>query len=124
MSENGVFDASTQDWDREVLGSDLPVAVDFWHENCSWCIRLDPVYKEVSQEYQGKMKFAKLHVFNESDIANRYGIMGTPTIKFFCGGHEVYEIVGFRSSQALKQEIDKVLATYKECLDSITPLGE
>ena len=122
MTENGVFDATSQDWEREVLGSDVPVAVEFWHEGCTNCKRLDPLYEEAAREYQGKMRFAKIHAFNEGDIATRYGVMHTPTIKFFCSGKEVYEVIGFRKPQALRQEIEKVLDTYRECLASITPL--
>ena len=82
------------------------------------------VYQQMAKEYAGKMRFAKLHVLKERKISNRYGILGTPTIKFFCKGQEVYEIVGYRPLEALKGELDKVLTTYQECLDSSTPLSE
>ena len=68
------------------------VAIDFWHENCTWCNCLDPLYQQVAKDHQGKIKFAKLHVFRENEIATRYGITGTPTIKFFCAGRESSEI--------------------------------
>ena len=121
MTEN-VIDVTSEGWEGEVLESEIPVAVDFWHENCTWCNRLDPLYRTIARDYGGKIRFAKLHVFKERDIATRYGIMGTPTIKFFCAGREVHEIVGYRPLDALRQEMDKVLATYQECLDSTTPL--
>ncbi len=124
MVEDEVFDVTSEEWDDEILGSEVPVAVDFWHEGCSWCRRLEPLYQQVATEYADKMRFAKLHVLKERKIANRYGILGTPIIKFFCRGQEVYEIVGgFRSLEALRQELDKVLSTYEECLDSTTPLS-
>ena len=124
MAENGIFDVTSQDWDQEILGSDVPVAVDFWHEGCTNCNRLDPVYQEVAREYEGRMRFAKLHVLKESKIAYRYGILGTPMIKFFCRGQEVYEIVGYRPFEVLRQELEKVLSVYQECLNSTTPLSE
>ncbi len=124
MTENVVLDVTSDEWEEEVLGSEIPVAVDFWHENCTWCNRLDPIYQRVAKDYQGKIRFAKLHVFRENEIATRYGISGTPTIKFFCAGREVYEIVGYRPPDVLRQEMDKVVASYRECLDSTTPLKE
>ncbi len=124
MAEDGVFEATSKDWDDDVLGSEMLVAVDFWHENCSWCTRLEPLYQQVAREYGGRIRFAKLHVLKENRIANRYGVLGTPTIKFFCKGQEVYEIVGYRPLEALKQELEKVLSVYQECLNSTTPLSE
>jgi thioredoxin 1 len=109
-------------WDREVLESETLVAVDFWHENCIWCSRLDPLLEEMARDYGGRVKFAKLHVFEENDIARRYGIMSTPTVKFFCRGQELAEIVGFRDREALRQEIDGVLERYEDCLSSATAL--
>ncbi len=123
MVEGGVFDVTSEEWEDEILGSAVPVTVDFWHEGCSWCLRLEPLYQQMAKEYTGKMRFAKLHVLKERKIANRYGILGTPTIKFFCKGQEVYEIVGYRPLEALHGELDKVLTIYQECLDSSTPLS-
>lgn len=121
MRMTEIRDVTTKEWQAKVLGSGVPVAVDFWHENCVWCKRLDPELAAVAAEKSGKMTFLKLHVFREPEIARRYGIQGTPTIKFFCGGREVYEIVGFRPRAALSKEVDTVLERYKDCLSQSTP---
>lgn len=118
-----VRDVTTKEWEVKVLRSTMPIAVDFWHEDCVWCKRLDPELAAVAAEKSGKMAFFKLHVFQEPEITRRYGIQGTPTIKFFCGGREVYEIVGFRRGAALSKEIDAVLDRYEECLRESTPFG-
>lgn len=118
-----IEDVTTAEWDGKVLKSDVPVAVDFWHENCSWCRKLDPEYAATAEDFAGKMRFTKVHVFRERDIAMRYGIQGTPTIKFFCNGREVHEIVGFRPRPALKREIESLMERYKECLDQSTPVA-
>ncbi len=123
MAEDGVSEATSQDWDDNILGSEILVAVDFWHANCSWCTRLEPLYQQVAREYAGRIRFAELHVRKENAIANRYGVLGTPTIKFFCRGLEVYEIVGYRPLEVLRQELEKVLSVYQECLNSTTPLS-
>lgn len=113
---------TTTEWEAAVLSSTKPVAVDFWHEQCVWCKRLEPDFAAVASEKSGRITVYKLHVFNEPEITRRYGIQGTPTIKFFCGGREVHEIVGYRPKAALSKEVDMVLETYKDCLESSTPL--
>lgn len=99
------------------------MAVEFWHEGCSWCMKVDPLFQQLAQEYRGKMRFARLHVLHERSVADRYGLLATPVIKFFCSGREVYEVVGFRPLDVLRQELEKVLSTYRECLNSTTPLA-
>ncbi|MFQ6012188.1 MAG: thioredoxin family protein [Thermoplasmata archaeon] len=123
MAENQVLDVTAQTWDHEILESAVPVAVDFWHDGCSWCRRLEPVYQELARTYSGRVRFARLHVLREREVADRFGILGTPTIKFFCRGQEVYEIVGYRPLPALKEELETVLAVSQECLDSTTPFS-
>lgn len=119
-----VRDVTTAEWSSAVLGSSTPVAVDFWHEQCIWCKRLDPDFAAVAAEKSSKMSFYKLHVFREPEITRRYGVQGTPTIKFFCGGREVHEIVGFRPKAALSREVDLVLMSNADCLKSSTPVQE
>ncbi len=117
-----VNDVITADWELLVLNSAKPVAVDFWHEQCIWCKRLESDYMSVATEKASKMSFYRLHVFREPEITRRYGVQGTPTIKFFCGGREVHEIVGYRPRTALVKEVDAVLASNEECLRSSTPV--
>ncbi|MEK6986557.1 MAG: thioredoxin domain-containing protein [Candidatus Thermoplasmatota archaeon] len=114
---------TTKEWETAVLKSAKPVAVDFWHEQCTWCKRLEPDFAAVATEKADKMAFYKLHVFQEPEVTRRYGIQGTPTIKFFCGGREVHEIVGFRPKAALAKEVDVVLERSQECLKSSTPVA-
>lgn len=119
-----VKDVTTAEWSSAVLGSAKPVAVDFWHEQCIWCKRLDPEFASVASDKSSKMAFYKLHVFQEPEITRKYGVQGTPTIKFFCGGREVHEIVGYRPKAALSREVDLVLMNNADCLKSSTPVQE
>ncbi len=113
---------TTSEWESLVLRSRKPVAVDFWHEHCVWCKRLDPEYAAVANEKGSQIDFYRLHVFQEPAITQRYGIQGTPTIKFFCDGREVHEIVGFHPKAALAREIDTLLKNYADCLGKSTPM--
>ncbi|MBS7288616.1 MAG: thioredoxin fold domain-containing protein [Candidatus Freyarchaeota archaeon] len=118
-------DVDEFNWEREVLRSDVLTLVDFWHERCPWCIMLDPVIGELAEEYGGKVKFVKLNVFQSlgnRKLAMSYGVMGTPTLVFFCAGRPVGQVVGFMPKEDLKQVIDEMLKRHKDCIEKSTPL--
>lgn len=74
-----VMDVDAEDWEREVLQSDILTIVDFWHERCPWCIRLNPIFEKVAEEYGDKVKFVRFNVLKSSrnrDIAIKNGVMG------------------------------------------------
>lgn len=113
------------EWDKEVLESKVLTVVDFWHEHCPWCIRLEPVLNEVAQEYGGGVKFVKLNVLKNvknREIAIRYGIMSTPTLLFFCKGRPVEGVIGFMSKEKLKEILENVLERHEECIRHSTEL--
>lgn len=118
------IDINASDWDEKVVNANKPVIVDFWHEQCVWCQRLNPVYEELSKEYD-EASFLKLNgraAPENMELAQKLGIMGTPTMKVFCQGREVGEIVGFRDKNNLKSEIENVLNESKECLTQSTKI--
>lgn len=118
-----VLDVNADDWEKEVLQSNTLVVVDFWHDRCSWCMRLDPIYREVSEEYKDKVKFARLNVLASHEnqtVAVKYGVMGTPTLTFFCEGRPVESIAGFQPKERLKQLVDGVISKHQECMGKST----
>lgn len=125
MYVDSVLEVNAGDWEREILKSDTLVLVDFWHEQCPWCIRLNPIYSEVSEEYKNKVKFVKLNVLASHEnrqIAVKYGIMGTPTLIFFCDGRPIETVTGFQPKERLKQLVDDVIDKYRECIEKSTEL--
>ena len=121
----GVIDLEADDWEKEVLKSETLVLVDFWHERCPWCKRLDPIYSEVSDEYVNKMKFARLNVLSNHEnqhLAAENGVMGTPTLIFYCEGRSVETVVGFQPKDRLRQLVENMLDKYKECIEQSTKL--
>jgi len=125
MSSKHVMDVGAEAWETEIMNANRPVLVEFWHEHCGWCTILNPIYNELATDYVGVLKFAKVNVLESPEnrqIAIQYGVMGTPTMKFFCQGQPVGEIVGFRSSSQLREEIDVLLQHHEECLEKSTRL--
>lgn len=120
-----VLDVSADDWEREVLQTGTLVLVDFWHERCPWCKRLDPIYSEVAEEYKDKVKFAKLNVLESHEnqhIGVKYGVMGTPTLIFFYDGRPLQSVVGFQPKERLKQIVNDMFDKYRECIEKSTEL--
>ena len=78
----------------EVLDSETPVIVDFWAEWCAPCKMIAPVLEQISQDYAGKLKIAKVNVDDDGEIAQRYNIVSIPTLLLFKGGEVVRQQVG------------------------------
>ena len=81
-------------FEQEVLKSDVPVLVDFWAEWCAPCRAIAPAVEEIAEEYQGKAKVGKLDVDNNPKVAVEYGIRSIPTLLVFKNGEVAEQIVG------------------------------
>ncbi len=120
-----VSEVNSDSWEKEVLKSEGLVVIDFWHEQCPWCIRLAPIFNEVAEEYRDKAKFAALNVFSSPEnqhIALHLGVMSTPTLIFFCQGKPLAAAVGFQTKDRIKQLVEDTLKNYRECAKKSTEL--
>jgi len=81
-------------FEQEVLQSDVPVLVDFWAEWCAPCRAIAPAVEEIAEEYQGKAKVGKLDVDNNPKVAVEYGIRSIPTLLVFKDGEIADQIIG------------------------------
>jgi thioredoxin 1 len=106
MSEH-VSVVGDETFEREVVGSDVPVVLDFWAEWCPPCRALAPTFEALAKQYAGRVRFLKLNVDENAAVPQRFGIKGIPTLVFFDGGHEVERIVGASSREVLARVIDK-----------------
>ncbi len=92
---------------KEVLGSDKPVLVDFWAVWCGPCKQISPVVDEIAKEYDGKLKVAKMDVDSNPKTSVQFNVRSIPTLLVFKGGQVVEQIIGAVSRRHL---IDKVNA--------------
>jgi thioredoxin 1 len=83
-------------FDAEVLKSTLPVLVDFTAVWCGPCKMLELVVSQLSQDWDGKVKFVKLDVDDNSSLAVKYGVMGVPTLILFVKGNPVQRLSGYQ----------------------------
>ena len=105
----GTYPVTDQDFDEKVLQSDVPVLVDFWADWCMPCKMIAPIVEELSEEYDGKLGFAKLDVDANPSTAMTYGVRSIPTLLVFKGGQPVDQIVGAVPKGALKKKLDSAL---------------
>ena len=124
LVQNDLFDTvlevNSQNWELEVLQSDILVLVEFWHANCPSCKEFNPIFVQVAKEYEDQLKFVTLNVLRNSDnrgIAIKYGLTSTPTLVFFCDGKPIATKVerdGFETNERLKQLINDIKSECSE----------
>jgi thioredoxin 1 len=103
------FEVTDANFKSEVIESDKPVLVDFWAPWCGPCRMVAPIVDELSEEYDGKVKFVKLNTDDNVQTASAFGIRSIPTLLVFKGGEVAGQIVGFRPKSDLKKRLDAVL---------------
>ncbi|MDY6933479.1 MAG: thioredoxin [Spirochaetota bacterium] len=104
-----VIEITDQNFEKEVLKTDLPVLVDFWASWCGPCKRVSPVVDKLSESYNDKVKFCKVNIEEARDTASKYGIMSIPTLMFFKNGENVDGIVGAVPEEIIKSKIERLL---------------
>lgn len=87
---------TSDNFESEVIASEIPVLVDFWATWCGPCKMLGPVISQIADEYEGKVKVGKVNVDEEEELAARYGIQSIPTVLLFKGGEVVEQSLGFK----------------------------
>jgi thioredoxin 1 len=100
---------SDADFDKEVLKSSLPVVVDFWAPWCGPCKAMLPIIEELDAELKDKVRFVKLNVDENSDVANKFNVMSIPTFIIFKDGEAKKTFVGTKSKEDMRGVIDEAV---------------
>ncbi len=99
-----------QNFDQEVIQSELPVVVDFYADWCGPCKMVGPVIEELSGEYEGKVKFVKLDIDKAQDLAAKYSVASIPTLIFFKAGEKVNQMVGAQPKPQIEDQVKTLIS--------------
>ncbi len=109
MAEN-VSVVTDNNFQAEVLESDVPVLVDFWAPWCGPCRAVAPVVEEIAGEKAGQLKVSKLNTDENQQTAIKYNVLSIPTLIVFKNGEEVKRVTGAYPKKRLEAEIEPALA--------------
>ena len=109
MSSELITQVSDASFDADVLQAGTPVLVDYWAEWCGPCKMIAPILDEVSKDYDGKLRVAKMNVDENRDVPAKYNIRGIPTLMLFKDGELAATKVGALSKSQLTAFIDQHL---------------
>lgn len=94
---------TSENFNKEVMESEIPVLIDFWAEWCTPCKMTSKVVEELEEELKGTIKVGKVNVDEETKLATKYGIMSIPTFMIFKNGEVVQTKIGMQDKEELKR---------------------
>jgi thioredoxin 1 len=90
-------EVTDETFERDVLGAERPVVIDFWAPWCGPCKAVEPILAQLAEDHAGRVEFAKLNIDEHPEVAARYGVLSIPTTILFEGGEARESVVGARS---------------------------
>jgi thioredoxin 1 len=109
MAGMNIIEVSDNNFEQEVLQSDIPVLVDFWAPWCGPCRAIAPVINELAGEYAGKLKIGKCNVDDNPKTPSRYGIRAIPTLIIFKNANVSEQITGAVAKSQIVTAVDKAI---------------
>ncbi|NTU71555.1 MAG: thioredoxin [Coriobacteriia bacterium] len=102
---SNAIDVTVADWESVVASSPVPVVVDFWAPWCGPCRMVGPELDKLAERVGDGVKFVKVNIDENQELAVRYGVMSIPTIAKFVGGTMAAQVVGARGADALGRDL-------------------
>ena len=106
---NSISHLTDENFEEEVLQSNMPVLVDYWAEWCGPCKMIAPILDSLTEEYAGKLKIAKLNIDDNQKTPQKYAVRGIPTLMIFKNGNVEATKVGALSKSELTAFIESNL---------------
>ena len=104
-----VIEINDKDFEQQVLKSSLPVVVDFWAPWCGPCRMIGPIVEKLSEEFNGKLKFCKVNVDENQQLASKYKVMSIPTLIFFKNGKLIDQSMGAVPEKTLRSKVQGLI---------------
>ena len=104
-----MLEFTDDEFDTQVVNSEVPTMVDFWADWCAPCKMIAPAVEALAEENAGRLRVGKLNVDENPKTASRFEIRGIPTLLVFKGGEVVEQVVGVRSKKDLQKIVDQNL---------------
>lgn len=110
MNQSMLSQLTSETFSAEVLHTPTPVLVYFWAHWCSACKRLQPIWDELADQYEGRLKFARVDIDTEPGLAAEYGIRATPTLVLLRQQQIIDQFVGVRSKRELEESFERLVS--------------
>ena len=107
-----IVQITDENFEEEVLASDLSTEVDFWAPWCGPCQMVIPIYEKLSKEYEGRFKFCMINVDENQRTAREYQIMSIPMQMFFADGQKVDEILGAVPEDVIRAKVEDIIRKF------------
>jgi thioredoxin 1 len=104
-----MLEITAENFDKEVVQSDIPVIIDYYAEWCSPCKQFAPTFEKVAKEFAGKIKFAKCDIDVNQEFAQSNGVMSIPCMIVFKNGQEAGRMVGNQTEDLFRQQLKAFL---------------